>query len=172
MTDQSVSVTVLHPLLLLLISSSLPLLVFSDAQICTPHDQRLLQTINKSFDTQWFDYRCDPTTKRVTQLSISQATISGGIPPAIGKLSSLESLNLFVVNNLTGPIPSFIGKLRNLKQFTIYSTNISGPIPAFLSRLTKLEGLHLSNNQLSGPLPAFLSDLPKLIWINLVWEIQ
>ncbi|KAG5143710.1 hypothetical protein JHK82_019405 [Glycine max] len=73
---------------------------------------------------------------RVTTLNLTNAGVSGSLPPTLGRLSALEHLWLGE-NKLSGTIPD-------------------------LSGLKELETLHLEKNNFEGPLPPSTKKLPKL----------
>lgn len=87
--------------------------------------------------------------------------MTGSIPPELGQLTQLKSLDLSG-NELTGPIPPELGQLRQLNSLNLSYNELIGPIPPLLGKLTKLEGLFLSNNELTGPIPIELSQLTNL----------
>ncbi|KAK1389689.1 hypothetical protein POM88_017867 [Heracleum sosnowskyi] len=78
--------------------------------------------------------------------------ITGGIPPGLGNLRNLQTLDLSN-NKLSGSIPESLGLLNNLQYLRLNNNTLSGAIP--LTRLTKLTFLDLSFNNLSGPVAKF-----------------
>ena len=54
--------------------------------------------------------------------------MSGAIPPELGGLENLESLNLYS-NNLTGEIPAELGDLGNLTTLDLNGSRLTGEIP-------------------------------------------
>ena len=87
--------------------------------------------------------------------------LTGPIPPELGKLSNLTTLDLGI-NDLTGPIPPELGNLSELTWLSLYSTSLSGPIPPELGSLANLTGLSLGSTSLSGPIPPELGNLSGL----------
>ena len=61
-----------------------------------------------------------------------------------------------------GSIPSKLGELAELRQLSLWGTNLRGPIPSSLANLSELLGLTLQYNQLTGEIPSILGNLPKL----------
>ncbi|CAL4971368.1 unnamed protein product [Urochloa decumbens] len=78
--------------------------------------------------------------------------LTGVIPPEIGQLKALISLDISF-NNLTGPIPLSICNLTNLQALDLSSNNLTGAIPSALENLHFLSTLNVSNNNLEGPIP-------------------
>ena len=113
--------------------------------------------------SDWFGVETDGSG-RVTKLSLGGNRLTGAIPPALGRLTYLLSLELgqgfdsesqtYIGNQLSGPIPPQLGKLINLQYLSLQSNRLSGPIPPELARLTHLQDLYLGDNQLSGPIPS------------------
>ena len=86
-------------------------------------------------------------------IDCSRNYFTGEIPELIGKLNSLEGLNLSY-NKLTGLIPPSLGNLSNLEWLDLSSNKLSGNIPLQLEAgLNQLGFLNLSNNELAGPIP-------------------
>ena len=92
--------------------------------------------------------------------------LSGPIPPELGGLTALESLNLWG-NEVSGTIPAELGRLANLNTMNLGNNELSGTIPAELGDLTYLQSLYLIGNELSGPVPAELGGLTNLQSLNL-----
>ncbi|RCV04509.1 hypothetical protein SETIT_1G007100v2 [Setaria italica] len=85
-------------------------------------------------------------------LYLSRNKFTGVIPPEIGQLEALISLNISF-NNLTGPIPRSICNLTNLEQLDLSNNNLRGEIPAALENLHFLSDFDISNNDMEGPIP-------------------
>lgn len=167
--------------ILLLFLSSL-LFPAASAGRCNSDDKKALLAIKAAFNNayhfaswvpsaaccDWYDVDCDPSTGRVTGLSIFQdANITGTIPAAIADLPYLTNLLLHHLPGLTGPIPSALSRLRRIQLFRISFTSISGPVPSWLSTLPSLSLIDLSFNSLSGSIPPSLSLLPGLLALHL-----
>ncbi|KAK7285530.1 hypothetical protein RJT34_20304 [Clitoria ternatea] len=158
-------------------------LAFSER--CNPKDKKVLLQIKKDFNNpyllaswnpdtdccQWYCVKCDPKTHRINSLvilsSVPDTNLSGPIPPSVGDLPYLETLEFHKLPKLTGPIQPTITKLTKLKWLEISWTNVSGPVPDFLAQLQNLQFLDLSFNNLSGPIPSSLSQLPNLLSLRL-----
>nr|CAB3448894.1 unnamed protein product [Digitaria exilis] len=82
----------------------------------------------------------------------SQFGPKGVIPPEIGQLKALVSLDISF-NNLEGPIPNSICNLTNLQVLDLSNNNLTGAIPSALENLHFLSAFNISNNNLEGPIP-------------------
>ncbi len=98
---------------------------------------------------------------RVTELHLGANTLSGKIPPRLGRLSELEILDLHQ-NELQGKIPPELGKLKNVLDLNLEGNELTGRIPPELATLPILRRLDLSYNQLSGVITHKLGDLSEL----------
>ncbi|XP_015169236.1 probable LRR receptor-like serine/threonine-protein kinase At3g47570 [Solanum tuberosum] len=119
---------------------------------------------------------------RVIELNISGMDITGTIPPELGNLSFLVSLDLSKNNfhgelppellrgrnHISGSIPSTIGNgLPNIEGIYLVGNNINGALPSSISNLSKLEFLELGGNELTGSIPESLGNLRLLRNLNL-----
>ena len=95
---------------------------------------------------------------RVTELVLPGHGLDGRIPPELGKLGGLVTLNL-ALNRLTGPIPLELGRLVGLRTLNLDHNALTGPIPSELARLSNLGELSLGGNRLVGLLPPELRSL-------------
>ena len=93
--------------------------------------------------------------------------LSGSIPPELGNLASLMTLDLRY-NLLSGPIPPELGNLASLTTLSLRRNPLTGPIPPELGNLTGLERLDLFSSDLSGPIPPELGNLASLslLWLS------
>ncbi|MDE0260724.1 MAG: M66 family metalloprotease, partial [Gammaproteobacteria bacterium] len=93
--------------------------------------------------------------------------LRGPIPPELGSLSGLTSLNLRA-NALAGPIPSELGNLAGLEELWLDGNRLEGPIPPELGSLARLRDLSLRGNALSGLIPPELGNLAGLegLWLD------
>jgi hypothetical protein len=85
-------------------------------------------------------------------LNLSSNKFTGMIPPEIGQLKALLSLDISY-NNLTGEIPPSISNLTNLLVLDLSNNNLTGKIPAALENLHFLSTFNISNNNLEGSIP-------------------
>ncbi|XP_021317083.1 putative receptor-like protein kinase At3g47110 [Sorghum bicolor] len=91
---------------------------------------------------------------------------TGKIPPSLGKLWKLRTLNLSS-NKLTGEIPPTLGTCQQLQTVILDSNFLSGSIPALFGQLGSLTVLNLSRNNFSGSIPISLSKLQLLTQLDL-----
>ncbi|KAL0305607.1 UNVERIFIED_CONTAM: putative receptor-like protein kinase [Sesamum radiatum] len=125
---------------------------------------------NWSSDTpvcSWTGITCSSRHLRVAAINVPNMDLSGIIPPQLGNLSFLVSLDLSG-NKFHGGLPqelaklkrlrindpAEIGDLHNLKRLVLGENNLSGPIPASIFNISTLEAAAFTSNSLSGNLPA------------------
>ena len=72
-------------------------------------------------------------TSRIVELELDDNGITGTIPPEIGQLRELQSLNLGR-NDLMGAIPSTLGQLGSLEWLDVSGNQLSGLLPDALIR--------------------------------------
>ena len=106
---------------------------------------------------------------RVSWVRLKENNLSGPIPPELGQLSRLGTLDLRE-NNLSGPIPPELGQLSRLGTLDLGWNDLSGPIPPELGDLSNLISLNLALNSLSGPIPPELGQLAELRTLRLGWN--
>nr|AFN53656.1 putative serine-threonine protein kinase [Linum usitatissimum] len=166
----------------LFLAAALLPITFSKTERCNPKDKAALFNIKESFGnpyllaswthdsdccTSWYQVECDPTTNRITSLTIFAGELSGQIPPAVGDLPFLEKLIFRKLTNVTGPVQPAIAKLKRLSFLRLDHLNLTGSVPGWLGQLKNLTFLDLSFNQLTGSIPAELANLPVLIALHL-----
>jgi Leucine-rich repeat (LRR) protein len=132
-------------------NDALSLLSFKNAVSLDPSN--LLSSWTPStHHCHWYGVTCnDDVSSRVISLSLPNNMLSGKIAESIGKLWSLEVLEL-QGNNFSSNIPSQISRLHSLRLLNLSCNSLSGPIPNTLIGLGKLQVLDLSNNLLFGRL--------------------
>ena len=126
--------------------------------------------------SEWFGVVTDGSG-RVTRLTLPGNQLSGAIPPALGRLTQLQSLDLAqrwdstsqkrISNQLSGAIPPELAWLTQLQWLSLGGNQLSGAIPPELAGLTQLQRLSLGGNQLSGAIPPELAWLTQLQWLSL-----
>ena len=97
----------------------------------------------------------------LSTLNLGQNLLSGPIPPELGELTSLTALDLGY-NHLRGPIPSALRSLIGLTSLHLAGNSLTGPVPSELGSFTGLESLTLTGNDLSGPIPESFLALDAL----------
>ena len=102
----------------------------------------------------------------LTSLNLRANALAGPIPPELGNLAGLEELWLDG-NRLEGPVPPELGSLAHLRELSLSGNTLKGPIPPELGALAGLEGLWLDGNRLEGPIPPELGSLAHLRGLSL-----
>jgi len=98
---------------------------------------------------------------RLKTLELSQNQLSGSIPPEFGNLTALTFFSVYN-NDLTGSIPFQMGNLTELTLLQLGANQLTGALPEEFGQLTKLQHLFINDNQFSGPLPLSLQNLNAL----------
>ncbi|XP_060195206.1 probable LRR receptor-like serine/threonine-protein kinase At3g47570 [Lycium barbarum] len=109
----------------------------------------------------WIGVTCGPRHQRVTALNLSSMNLNGMVPPQLGNLSFLISLDIRN-NTFHGSLPEELARLRRLKMINVMNNNFTGAIPSFFGLLPNLHSLYLSFNQFSGNIPPSLFNITKL----------
>ena len=115
---------------------------------------------------EWFGVNTD-SEGRVTKLRLDINKLRGSIPRKLGRLSSLQVLDL-QRNELSGSVPPELGNLTELETLVLNHNQLSGSVPAELGNLSSLKRLSLNDNaELSGALPLSLTNLDSLTRLDL-----
>mmetsp|Transcript_21305 Transcript_21305/g.26365 ORF Transcript_21305/g.26365 Transcript_21305/m.26365 type:complete len:574 (-) Transcript_21305:222-1943(-) len=110
---------------------------------------------------EWEGILCDETDEEtVTGISLGSYRLIGTIPSMLGKLVSLQVIDLSQ-NLLEGTIPPEIAALPHLEELSLNQNDLSGYVPLFASRM--LTDLDLSSNELYGSLPPDIGERHELM---------
>ncbi|KAG6538337.1 receptor kinase-like protein Xa21 [Zingiber officinale] len=99
-------------------------------------------------------------------LNVSHNSLSGPLPPEIGHLNNLQTIDVSY-NQLTGDIPPAIAQCQVLQNLYLQMNLFQGSIPSTFSQLKGIQILDISNNNLSGNVPDFLWSFPDMTYLNL-----
>ncbi|XP_047945497.1 probable LRR receptor-like serine/threonine-protein kinase At3g47570 [Salvia hispanica] len=121
---------------------------------------------NSSSVCSWIGVSCSSRHHRVSTLNLSYMNLSGTIPPQLGHLSFLVSLDL-TNNNFSGSIPKSLSNLTNLRFLYLNSNSLSGEIPKEFGKHRNLQRLWIAYNHLSGVMPSEIFNMSKLVYIEL-----
>lgn len=110
--------------------------------------------------------------KSLTWLYLSNCSIAGKIPPAIGDLTELRNLEISD-SDLTGEIPPEIVKLTKLRQLELYNNSLTGKLPRGFGSLTNLTRVDASMNYLEGDLSELrsLTNLSRVLYHFSWWAV-
>ncbi|XP_027185089.1 LRR receptor-like serine/threonine-protein kinase GSO1 [Coffea eugenioides] len=114
----------------------------------------------------WIGVTCGFRHLRVTGLNISSMNLSGTLPPQLGNLSFLVSLDMRN-NNFHGEMPHEIGRLRRLKVLILGINNLKGELPRWIGSFPQLRHLSFGNNSFTGLIPSSISNMSNLQFIGL-----
>ena len=104
---------------------------------------------------------------RVRTLDLPRNNLAGSLPPELGQLSRLATLNLDFNRRMDGAIPPELGDLVHLEHLGLQGVGLTGRIPPELGRLSSLRFLFLAGNDLVGPIPPELGNLSRLEWLSI-----
>ncbi|KAJ3110559.1 hypothetical protein HDU96_006480 [Phlyctochytrium bullatum] len=88
-------------------------------------------------------------------LNLSQNALRSSIPSSLGKLSKLRKLHNMLGGG--GGIPNELADIKNLTELVLKDNGLRGSIPLGLFNLTNLEVLSLASNVLTGIVPAAMA---------------
>lgn len=138
-------------------------------------------------DDKWYGIKCS-LDGRVTEINLSNNSLTGQLPNQLDALDTLEALRLYD-NFIGGQLLLEIFDIKTIKVLDLDSNNLGGNLPPTLNspllnnlsishnKLTGflpvqwntplLEYVQLSNNMFVGPLPPGLSKVSKLRELDL-----
>ncbi|KAH9806237.1 putative LRR receptor-like serine/threonine-protein kinase [Citrus sinensis] len=96
----------------------------------------------------WAMITCSPENL-VIGLLLQNNNISGGIPPQLGSLPKLQTLDLSN-NRLSGVIPGSFGQLNSLQYLRLNNNSLSGAFPVFLAKISELAFFVAGNPLICG----------------------
>ncbi|KAG6675412.1 hypothetical protein I3842_15G099800 [Carya illinoinensis] len=107
----------------------------------------------KSFSTKnrVFSFKGD-MLNYMSGIDLSCNKLEGEIPPELGDLSRIRTLNLSF-NNLTGSIPTQFSKLNQIESLDLSNNNLDGIIPPQLIELNFLAVFNVAHNNFWGTTP-------------------
>ncbi|CDP11280.1 unnamed protein product [Coffea canephora] len=119
----------------------------------------------------WIGVSCGSRHRRVTGLDISNMNLSGTLPPQLGNLSFLVSLDVSA-NNFHGELPHeflphWIGSFPQLRLLNLRNNSFTGIIPSSISNMSNLQYIRLSFNHLLGDIPRGIFNISSLQGIGL-----
>uniref|UniRef100_A0A803LE91 Leucine-rich repeat-containing N-terminal plant-type domain-containing protein n=1 Tax=Chenopodium quinoa TaxID=63459 RepID=A0A803LE91_CHEQI len=111
------------------------------------------EEVNVLVKNDYLTYAGPKQVLTMSVLDLSCNKLTGLIPPELGELEQLHSLN-FSHNYLSGPIPSSFSNLKQIEGLDLSFNNLSSNIPSQLVELNFLAVFNVSYNNLSGRVPA------------------
>ncbi|XP_059281062.1 probable LRR receptor-like serine/threonine-protein kinase At3g47570 [Lycium ferocissimum] len=116
------------------ISTDEAALLVLKSHISSDPNNILARNWSSSAQCSWIGITCNSRRNRVTALDISSMQLHGTIPPHLGNLSFLVSLN---INNNTfrGDLLEELAHLQRLKSIDVTGNNFTGAILLSLSLL-------------------------------------
>ncbi len=109
----------------------------------------------------WYGVTAD-ADGNVLVVDLGAKRLVGTIPPEIGLLEHLVTLDLGFNPGVTGNMPPEIGELKRMQHLLLHHTDLTGPIPAEYAELSELTELDFHFNDLLGPLPDWIGTLEEL----------
>lgn len=103
-----------------------------------------------------------PSHIKLIKLNNLPPTLTFTLPPSIGNLSSLNSLQIYSNPSLVGTLPSAWTSLSSLTYLKLdHNPRLSGTLPAWES-MSRLAKLYLNHCPLSGTIPVQWSSMTSL----------
>ncbi|XP_015158536.1 probable LRR receptor-like serine/threonine-protein kinase At3g47570 [Solanum tuberosum] len=142
------------------------LVLQSQISLYNPHSVLARNWSTSTPVCSWIGVTCSLRHQRITALNLSSMNLKGMVPPQLGNLSFLISLDIRN-NNFHGTLPEELAHLRRLKMINAMNNNFTGAIPSFFGLLPNLHSLYLSFNQFAGNIPLSLFNITKLKYLRL-----
>ncbi|PHT49688.1 hypothetical protein CQW23_09435 [Capsicum baccatum] len=92
------------------------------------------------------------------EIHLGSNKLSSNIPPSLGNLPDLVSLDLSA-NNMIGSLPLEIGNLKAITVMDLSMNQLSNEIPREIGGLQNLAYLSLRHNKLQGAIPDSMSNM-------------
>lgn len=101
---------------------------------------------------------------KFSSLQLSFNNLQGTIPPEIGFLKDLDTIQLDggPVEFIEGSLPSELGLLSNIHRFSVRGNLLSGSLPSEVKYLTALRNLNMAYNNFIGNIPTQLGSLTSI----------
>ncbi|KAF7827908.1 protein NSP-INTERACTING KINASE 2 [Senna tora] len=94
----------------------------------------------------WVSVSCSPD-RFVNYLLLQDNNISGPIPPELGRLKKLETLDLSD-NFFTGHLPHTLSHMKSLHYLRLNNNSLTGTIPSSLANMSQLALLYIGNPEI------------------------
>ncbi|KAH8964593.1 hypothetical protein BDL97_04G075100, partial [Sphagnum fallax] len=136
------------------------------AQLSTNDPQNALGSWDGSRPSacSWQGIRCN-AANRVTAIFIVNKQLDGVLPPSLGLLTYLITLDLRF-NKFSGSIPPSLGACQMLQTLSLSGNLLTGDVPSELAQNTRMSTFAVNLNMLSGSFP-----LQILAWreLSVLW---
>ncbi|XP_042961221.1 receptor-like protein 15 isoform X2 [Carya illinoinensis] len=133
-----------------MIKNKVRMFVFDDQYHMLPMVE-VLQEVEFSTKNRIFSFKGD-MLNYMSGIDLSCNKLEGEIPPELGDLSRIHTLNLSF-NNLTGSIPTQFSKLNQIESLDLSNNNLDGIIPPQLIELNFLAVFNVAHNNFWGTTP-------------------
>ena len=101
------------------------------------------------------------------ELSLERCGLEGALPRSLGKMKSLETLDIDENPDFGGTLPDGFYELTALRTFSAYMTQIGGTLKKEISALTRLETFDIFCCEFGGTVPEELGTIGSLDYWNL-----
>lgn len=143
----------------------LGLIVFK-AGLHDPKDKLSTWNEDAEYPCDWVGIKCDPRSKRVTEVALDGFSLSGHIGRGLLRLQFLQVLSLSK-NNFSGPINTSLTHIGTLQVLDLSENNFTGSIPdEMFQQCGSLRVVSFAKNSLMGRIPDSLSYCSTLVAVN------